>query len=71
MTLDFQQVRQQIQQMGKIATLRAQELPQRRARAEALLRQVAGQAEALRRRALQAAQYDPHLRCAIPPRRRG
>lgn len=67
MTLDFQQVRQQIQQMGQIATLRAQELPQRRARAEALLRQVAGQAEALRRRALQAAQYDPHLRCAIPP----
>ena len=67
MSLDFQQVRQQIIALGEVAPGRQLELDEKRALALALLAEHAEDFDGLRRRVRQTAQqYDASLRCACP-----
>jgi hypothetical protein len=68
MTLDFQQVRQQVQQLGQNARLREQRLQELRERACALLKDRAQDLERLSQKVEAAHQFDPTLRCARPVR---
>ena len=67
MALDFQQVRDQVQQLGISASLKEDLLKQRREYAYQLLQEKSGDIEVLRQRVeLVARSYDPTLRCALP-----
>lgn len=66
MALDFQQLRQQIQQLGEQAPQRQEKLNQLRTQAEKLLSQNALNQEYLRDKVFRAAHLVPNLRCAIP-----
>jgi hypothetical protein len=67
MSLDFQQIRDQVQQMGKSAAKREQDLQKKRNTAGALLESFAHDIQKLREKAaLAARQHDPTLRCALP-----
>jgi hypothetical protein len=67
MSLDFQQVREQVRALGEGARERYQELQKRRHDAEGRLKQHARDFDWLTRRArFIASQVDPNLRCALP-----
>jgi hypothetical protein len=67
MTIDFQQVRQQVQQFGETAETRQQAQLEARALAAELFHEYAKDVDALRYKVRQARQHDPTLRCAQPP----
>ena len=66
MSLDFQQVQEQIHQLGESALLHAQELEKKHDLAKQLLEKFAHQFDFLLRRVEHAAHNDPNLRCASP-----
>lgn len=67
MSLDFQQVRQQVRQLGEAALTRQTMLLQRGAEAESLLNEHAHELEALQAKVQRVVeQYDASLRCAVP-----
>ncbi len=69
MSIDFQQVRQQIKMLGEGAHSRAQRLKELRKRAQELLAQHAENPEFLTQRVTRVVRlYDPNLRCALPAR---
>jgi len=68
MSLDFQQVRQQVQQLGEQVQSRQESLRNLRELASQLLEQFANEQHGLRDKIKKISnQYDPSLRCAIPP----
>ena len=67
MTLDFQQIRAQIIEMGKNAPLRERQLRELRKNARQLLEMYAQDLERLRQKVGQVVRlYEPSLRSAIP-----
>lgn len=67
MSLDFQQVREQIKALGENVTQQSQGLRERRLKAETLLAKEAIAYDWLRRRVQKVVEsYDPNLRCALP-----
>jgi hypothetical protein len=64
--LDFQQVREQVKQLGEDAPQRQQELAQKRDQALSLLESCAGDIERLRSKVQEVRERDPSLRCALP-----
>ena len=66
MSLDFQQVQEQVRQLGENASQHAQRLHALRRHACDLLEHNAGELERLRRKVETARQHDPSLRCALP-----
>lgn len=67
MSLDFQQVRQQIKALGERAPWRARRLAELRQRAAELLMKHAQDLDALRQRVHTVTRlHDPNLRCALP-----
>jgi hypothetical protein len=67
MSLDFQQVQQQVRKLGEAALTRQALLRQRMAEAESLLDEHAQKIEALHTKVQRVVdQYDPSLRCAVP-----
>jgi len=66
MSLDFQQVQDQVRQLGENAPLRERQLQATRERAAELLTGYAGRLEYLQARVQRAVQHDPSLRCACP-----
>ncbi len=67
MSVDFQQVRQQVQQLGAEALQRQARLEDMQAQVEDLLAQYADRADELRQRVQTVVRlYDPALRCALP-----
>ncbi len=67
MSLDFQQIRDQVQQLGENAAGREKRLQGLREKAGALLESYAQDLEPLRHKAERTArQHDPSLRCALP-----
>ena len=67
MSLDFQQVRQQVKKMGENAPQRQQELKQKRDKARQSLLDFARRHAELREKVERVArQHDPTLRCALP-----
>lgn len=67
MALDFQQVRQQIKQLGELAPARAAQRRKQREQALAELEANANSFEGLRQKVtLTVSSYDPTLRCALP-----
>ena len=67
MSLDFQQVRQQIKALGEQAPQRLRQLAALRQQALSLLDSRAGDLEALRQRVQTITRlHDPNLRCALP-----
>jgi hypothetical protein len=68
MSLDFQQVRQKVKELGEKARLREQTLKDLRQLACDLLSNQTQEIEFLRQKVLQASLFDPGLRCARPVR---
>ena len=69
MSLDFQQVRQQVHQLGAEALQRQARLEDLRKQADNLLGQYSDQVDELRQRVQSVVHlYDPALRCALPVR---
>jgi hypothetical protein len=67
MTLNFQQVRQQVQRLGESAPVRYQRLQGLRNKAQELLKNNASENEQLRRKVERIVRtYDNSLRCALP-----
>ena len=66
MALDFQQVRQQVIEMGENAPQRAQYLREKRAEALEILNEFAAELNALQVKVEAAISANPNLRCAIP-----
>ncbi|MBN2550639.1 MAG: DNA double-strand break repair nuclease NurA [Anaerolineales bacterium] len=67
MSLDYQQVREQIKSLGESATGRAARLQNLRVQAGELLRSNAGEIERLRQKVNTIVRnHDPNLRCALP-----
>ncbi|MBE9524582.1 MAG: DNA double-strand break repair nuclease NurA [Chloroflexi bacterium] len=66
MSLDFQQVRQQVIEMGKIAPGRERHLRELRKVALAILKDVAHDLDSLRTKVDSAVRLNPYLRCAVP-----
>lgn len=67
MALDFQQVHEQVRQLGEQAPQREQRLNELRQQAHELLERYAGDLDALRDRvAMIVRGHDPSLRCAVP-----
>jgi len=66
MSLDFQQVRQQVTAMGEQAPLRAQYLREQRQDALGILADQAAELDALKAKLEMAIHANPNLRCAIP-----
>ena len=66
MALDFQQVRQQVIEMGENVPLRAQYLREKRDEALEILEEYAAELEALQAKVDAAISANPNLRCAIP-----
>jgi hypothetical protein len=66
MSLDFQQVQDQVRQLGENAPQRAQDLLDRRQQAMELLENNARELARLGSKVALARQHDPSLRCALP-----
>jgi hypothetical protein len=66
MSLDFQQVQEQVHQLGENALGRARDLQEKQALAIQLLEKYAAQFDFLRRKVEEAVRIDPALRCALP-----
>jgi hypothetical protein len=66
MSLDFQQVQDQIHQLGETALERQRDLEIKQELADQLLEKFARQFDFLQQRVEQAAHNDPTLRCALP-----
>src|SRR3972149_389659 len=67
MALDFQQIREQVRQLGENAPLREQRLKELRQQACMLLESNAHQIEDLRQKVQDVVRsHDPSLRCALP-----
>jgi hypothetical protein len=66
MSLDFQQVQEQVRQLGENALGRARDLQEKQALASLLLEKLAAQFDFLRRKVEEAVLIDPSLRCALP-----
>ena len=66
MSLDFQQVQEQVRQLGENAAARHKELEKRRELAKALLETYAVDFEAIQNKVQQAVEQDSTLRCARP-----
>jgi hypothetical protein len=66
MSLDFQQVQDQVRQLGETALERQRELDEKQELADHLLEKFARQFDFLQQRVAQAAHNDPTLRCALP-----
>ncbi len=66
MAVDFQQVQQQVKQLGENAPLRARHLQEKREEARQILQDYAEKGEALRRKIDAAVQANANLRCALP-----
>ncbi len=66
MALDFQQIRQQVRQMGENAPLRARRLAEKRAAAHQVLDEWAEERNALTHKVQEALSLNAHLRAAIP-----
>ena len=67
MALDFQQVREQVRQLGEHALERQHDLKSRQAQACELLEQNANEVEKLRQKVQSVVRnHDPSLRCALP-----
>ena len=67
MSVDFQQVRQQVIALGESAQRKAEQNSRLLEEALRLLRAHANNREVLRRKVERVVQaYDPHLRCALP-----
>lgn len=67
MSLDFQSIRQQVQQLGETAVLRERELDERRALALAALESNSQDLDGLRQKVEGVVRnHDPALRCAMP-----
>lgn len=67
MSIDFQQVRQQVQEYGESAAARQRALGELRSLAAELLKEHSQDSEMLRRKVRTARQSEPTLRCALPP----
>jgi hypothetical protein len=66
MSLDFQQVQDQVRQMGETALQRQRDLEDKQEQASQLLEKFALEFDFLQQRVEQAAHLDPTLRCALP-----
>jgi hypothetical protein len=67
MSIDFQSIRQQVQQLGETAVQREQELGERRELALALLESNSENLDGLKQRVQDVVRnHDPSLRCAMP-----
>ncbi|MEA3350292.1 MAG: DNA double-strand break repair nuclease NurA [Chloroflexota bacterium] len=66
MALDFQQVRQQVMQMGENALVRAQYLREKRRKARQILDAYAAELVSLQTKVDTAISANPNLRCAVP-----
>jgi hypothetical protein len=66
MSLNFQQVQEQVRRLGENAPQRAQHLQELRQRASDLLQHNARELAQLRAKVEDARQHDPSLRCALP-----
>ena len=67
MSLNYQQVRQQVQRLGESAPARFQQLQKSRDRAQELLTHNAGEIVALRQKVERIVRsHDNSLRCALP-----
>ena len=66
MPIDYQQVYEKIQEIGKCARERKKTLEERRSRARELLDTHASQLDVLRRKVDSARGVDPNIRCAYP-----
>jgi len=66
MSLDFQQVQDQVRQLGETALERQRDIEEKRELAKQLLKKFALQFDYLQQRVEQAAHSDPSLRCALP-----
>lgn len=66
MSLNYQQLQQQVRQWGEQAPQRQRELEDQRQKARQALRTHAAEPERLRQKALQAAREVRYLRCALP-----
>jgi len=67
MTLDFQQIHEQVVKLGENAPRRQQELIQKKSDARLLLHSRADDLEALRSKVFDVVEHhDPNLRCALP-----
>lgn len=67
MALDFQQVQQQVRELGENAAVREQHRTIQRQKAQALLESFATEIPKMRQKVLQTARlYDQNLRCALP-----
>lgn len=66
MPVNFQQIQQQIRELGQKAPQRQAELQNRLQQARQLLKSYAGREEELAQRVTQALEKNPGLRCAIP-----
>jgi hypothetical protein len=67
MSIDFQEVRSQVKQLGELAPKRAGEIQELREKALQTLSDIATDVQVLRQKVqLIARSYDPNLRCAMP-----
>ncbi|MEJ2597674.1 MAG: DNA double-strand break repair nuclease NurA [Anaerolineales bacterium] len=67
MSIDFQEVRLQVKQLGDHAPQRAREIQELRQQALQVLQDIADDVQVLRQKVgLIARSYDPNLRCALP-----
>jgi NurA domain len=67
MSIDFQEVRSQVKQLGELAPQRARDIQVLRDKALATLKDLATDMQVLRQKVqLIARSYDPNLRCALP-----
>jgi hypothetical protein len=67
MSIDFQEVRSQVNQLGELAPQRARDIQELRAKALQDLSNIATDVQVLRQKVhLLARSYDPNLRCALP-----
>jgi hypothetical protein len=66
MSLNFQQVQEQVRQLGKNAQQHAQRMQELRQHANDLLQHNAHELARLRQKVEDARQHDPSLRCALP-----
>jgi NurA domain len=67
MSIDFQEVRSQVNKLGELAPQRARDIQELRKKALETLSNIATDVQVLRQKAqLIARSYDPNLRCALP-----
>jgi hypothetical protein len=67
MSIDFQEVRSQVKELGELAPQRARDIQVLREKALATLRGIATDVQVLRQKVnLITRSYDPNLRCALP-----